>query len=171
MSDRLTLWFPLGIMVLLALLTFWLERTVQGPLFKRDGSARHDPDYWVENFVARRLGKDGLPLHMLAAIKLKRGNNVYIANIVKCRPPGNRNPEADEIVQCLPYLQRPLSVQRHYLRHRWQFLRGRKRELPGPRIRAGLQAAPTVRKLRPGGRPVPGHHRNRRRPRLCPCLR
>lgn len=71
MSDRLTLWFPLGIMVLLALLTFWLDRTVHAPLFKRDGSARHDPDYWVENFVAKRLGKDGLPLHTLAAVKLE----------------------------------------------------------------------------------------------------
>lgn len=71
MSDRFTLWFPLGIMVLLALLTFWLDRTVQGPLLKRDGSARHEPDYWVENFVAKRLGEDGLPLHTLAAVKLE----------------------------------------------------------------------------------------------------
>jgi DNA polymerase len=47
---------------------------------------------------------------MLAAIKLKRGNNVYIANIVKCRPPGNRNPQADEIAQCLPYLQRQIAL-------------------------------------------------------------
>ncbi len=31
--------------------------------------------------------------NMLAAIKLKRGENVYIANVVKCRPPGNRNPQ------------------------------------------------------------------------------
>jgi lipopolysaccharide export system protein LptC len=71
MSDRLTSWFPLGLMILLALLTFWLDHTVQEPLFKRNGSARHDPDYWVENFVARRLGKDGLPLHMLAAVKME----------------------------------------------------------------------------------------------------
>lgn len=71
MSSRLTLWFPLGIMVLLALLTFWLDSAVQGSLFKRDGSTRHDPDYWVENFVAKRLGKDGLTLHTLAAVKME----------------------------------------------------------------------------------------------------
>ena len=71
MSARLTLWFPLGLMILLALLTFWLDRTVQEPLFKRDGSTRHAPDYWVENFVAKRLGEDGLPLHTLAAVMLE----------------------------------------------------------------------------------------------------
>jgi uracil-DNA glycosylase family 4 len=47
---------------------------------------------------------------MLAAIKLKRGANVYIANIVKCRPPNNRTPAADEIAQCLPYLQRQIDL-------------------------------------------------------------
>ena len=40
--------------------------------------------------------------NMLAAIRLKRGHNVYIANVVKCRPPGNRNPEPDEVAQCEP---------------------------------------------------------------------
>lgn len=47
---------------------------------------------------------------MLAAINLKRGENVYIANIVKCRPPGNRTPEADEIARCLPYLRRQIEL-------------------------------------------------------------
>ncbi len=35
---------------------------------------------------------------------------VFITNVVKCRPPGNRDPEADEIVACAPYLQRQLAV-------------------------------------------------------------
>lgn len=48
--------------------------------------------------------------NMLAAINLKRGQNVYIANIVKCRPPGNRDPQADEITQCEPFLQRQLAL-------------------------------------------------------------
>jgi len=48
--------------------------------------------------------------NMLMAIKLKRGKNVYIANVVKCRPPGNRAPEADEVDACLPYLQRQISL-------------------------------------------------------------
>jgi DNA polymerase len=47
---------------------------------------------------------------MLAAIKLKRGDNVYIANIVKCRPPGNRNPEPQEALQCEPYLHRQIDL-------------------------------------------------------------
>jgi len=71
MNERLPLWFPLGLMILLALLTFWLDRTVQEPLEKRDGSTRHDPDYQVENFLARRMGKDGLPLHTLVASKME----------------------------------------------------------------------------------------------------
>jgi uracil-DNA glycosylase len=48
--------------------------------------------------------------NMLLSIKLKRGNKVYISNIVKCRPPGNRAPEADEIATCLPYLQRQIAL-------------------------------------------------------------
>lgn len=68
--DRLTLWFPAGLLVLLAMLTFWLDRTVQPPQPKNDGSSRHDPDYSVENFSATRMGKDGLPLHTLAAAKM-----------------------------------------------------------------------------------------------------
>jgi uracil-DNA glycosylase len=47
---------------------------------------------------------------MLAAIKLKRGENVYICNVVKCRPPGNRNPEPDEARKCEPYLQRQIEL-------------------------------------------------------------
>jgi DNA polymerase len=66
-----------------------------------------DEDAQGEPFVGQ-AGK--LLDSMLAAIKLKRGKNVYIANIVKCRPPNNRNPEADEIAQCLPYLQRQIEL-------------------------------------------------------------
>ena len=48
--------------------------------------------------------------NMLAAIGLKRGENAYIANIVKCRPPGNRNPEAVEALACAPYLARQIEL-------------------------------------------------------------
>lgn len=48
--------------------------------------------------------------NMLAAINLKRGRNVYIANIVKCRPPGNRNPASEEAQQCEPYLARQIEL-------------------------------------------------------------
>ena len=46
---------------------------------------------------------------ILAAIGCPR-ETVYIANIVKCRPPQNRNPETDEIVECLPYLHRQIAL-------------------------------------------------------------
>ncbi len=48
--------------------------------------------------------------NMLSAIGLQRGNNVYIANIVKCRPPNNRNPEPNETKQCEPYLARQIEL-------------------------------------------------------------
>jgi DNA polymerase len=46
---------------------------------------------------------------MISAMQYKR-EEVYIANIVKCRPPGNRNPEKDEAMQCLPYLKRQIEL-------------------------------------------------------------
>lgn len=48
--------------------------------------------------------------NMLAAIGLKRGENVYIANVLKCRPPGNRNPEPHEVAACSPYLARQIEL-------------------------------------------------------------
>jgi len=47
---------------------------------------------------------------MLTAIDLKRGEDVYIANAVKCRPPGNRTPEAPEMAACAPYLKRQIEL-------------------------------------------------------------
>lgn len=66
-----------------------------------------DEDAQGEPFV----GQAGRLLdNMLAAITLKRGANVYIANIVKCRPPGNRNPQPEEAQACAPYLQRQIEL-------------------------------------------------------------
>jgi DNA polymerase len=48
--------------------------------------------------------------NMLAAIGLARGENVYICNVLKCRPPGNRNPEPLEVAQCSPHLLRQLEL-------------------------------------------------------------
>ncbi|AOK29390.1 MULTISPECIES: uracil-DNA glycosylase family protein [Burkholderia] len=50
--------------------------------------------------------------NMLRALSLARGENVYIANVIKCRPPGNRNPEPDEVARCEPYLQRQVALVR-----------------------------------------------------------
>jgi uracil-DNA glycosylase family 4 len=47
---------------------------------------------------------------MLRAIGLARGHNVYIANILKSRPPGNRDPAAAEVAACLPYLERQIEL-------------------------------------------------------------
>ncbi|MFA6119974.1 MAG: uracil-DNA glycosylase [Sideroxydans sp.] len=66
-----------------------------------------DEDERGEPFVGQ-AGK--LLDNMLASIKLKRGDNVYIANIVKCRPPNNRAPEADEVATCLPYLKQQIAL-------------------------------------------------------------
>ena len=49
---------------------------------------------------------------MLAAIDLARGEDVYIANAVKCRPPGNRTPDAAEMAACWPYLRRQIDLTR-----------------------------------------------------------
>lgn len=75
-------------------------------LFVGEGPGE-DEDAQGEPFVGQ-AGK--LLDNMLLAIGLRRGNNVYIANIVKCRPPNNRNPDADEIAQCLPYLERQIEL-------------------------------------------------------------
>ena len=48
--------------------------------------------------------------NMLAAVKLKRGENVYIANVLKCRPPGNRNPEPGEVAKCTPHLLKQIEL-------------------------------------------------------------
>jgi uracil-DNA glycosylase len=50
--------------------------------------------------------------NMLAALGLARGKNVYIANVLKCRPPGNRNPEPEEVARCAPFLVRQIELLR-----------------------------------------------------------
>jgi uracil-DNA glycosylase len=47
---------------------------------------------------------------MLHAIGLNRGTNVYIANVLKSRPPGNRDPKPEEVAACLPYLMRQIEL-------------------------------------------------------------
>ncbi len=48
----------------------------------------------------------------LAAIELDRRRNCFIANVVKCRPPGNRDPNPDEVAACMPYLARQIDLLR-----------------------------------------------------------
>src|SRR5205814_1006654 len=72
-------------------------RLLSGALRARGGAR---PDVGA---VTRRL-------NMLAAIGLSRGENVYIANVLKCRPPGNRNPESEEVAKCTPFLKRQIAL-------------------------------------------------------------
>jgi uracil-DNA glycosylase family 4 len=83
------------------------------------GVGRHDAELFVigeapgadedrqgEPFV----GRAGVLLNaMLLAIGLRR-SEVYIANILKCRPPGNRDPKPEETAACTPYLERQLEL-------------------------------------------------------------
>ncbi len=56
------------------------------------------------------VGRAGqLLTKMIEAINLTR-DQVYIANVIKCRPPGNRNPEPDEIAECEPFLFRQIAA-------------------------------------------------------------
>lgn len=48
--------------------------------------------------------------NMLKAISLGRGKQVYITNVLKCRPPANRNPDAAEVAQCEPFLRRQVRL-------------------------------------------------------------
>jgi len=57
------------------------------------------------------VGKAGKLLDaMMAAIGIQRGDKVYIANTVKCRPPLNRTPETEELAACFPYLARQIAL-------------------------------------------------------------
>ena len=57
------------------------------------------------------VGRAGQLLdNMLAALGLRRGENVYIANILKCRPPGNRDPAPAEAASCRPFLDRQIDL-------------------------------------------------------------
>ena len=67
-----------------------------------------DEDLQGEPFV----GRAGQLLNkILEAIQFKR-EDVYICNILKCRPPGNRNPEQGEVDQCIPYLRKQIDLVR-----------------------------------------------------------
>ena len=69
----------------------------------------HDEDEQGLPFV----GEAGKLLdNMLMSVGLRRNVNVYIANVIKCRPPDDRNPHVGEIASCLPYLRRQIGLVR-----------------------------------------------------------
>jgi len=70
----------------------------EGPGFEEDRQGR--PFVGAAGNLLNRI---------IAAMQLTRAE-VYICNIVKCRPPGNRNPQSDEIAMCIPFLDRQLRA-------------------------------------------------------------
>ena len=57
------------------------------------------------------VGRGGQLLDkFLAAVDLDRKKNIYIGNMVKCRPPKNRDPEAGEVAECIGYLQKQIEL-------------------------------------------------------------
>lgn len=67
----------------------------------------YDEDVKGEPFVGR--AGQLLTEIITKGMKLRR-EDVYIANVVKCRPPNNRNPEPDEIASCMPFLARQIAL-------------------------------------------------------------
>ncbi len=65
------IWFGLLLLALLTALTFWIDRTVQPPAPKRDGSTRHAPDYIVNHFLSTRTDGFGNPRYDLAGVEMR----------------------------------------------------------------------------------------------------
>lgn len=69
-QDRLVNWFPALALGMLALVTWWLDAKVAAGLGGGKSALRHEPDYYLERFVATRLGEDGRVRQSLQAEKL-----------------------------------------------------------------------------------------------------
>jgi len=78
----------------------------KAPLMFVGEAPGEDEDKKGEPFVGR-AGQ--LLTKIIEAISLTR-EQVYIANVIKCRPPGNRNPEPDEVAACEPFLFRQIEI-------------------------------------------------------------
>ena len=65
--DRLVAWSPVLLLGALAALTYWLDAQVQPPSERRDGSSRHDPDLFLQDFRAVTFDASGKPRETLSA--------------------------------------------------------------------------------------------------------
>ena len=70
MSERLASVFPLMLLALLAVITWWLDQVLQGPPVRRDAILRHDPDYIVNGLVGMRMDVAGKVKYTLRAQKM-----------------------------------------------------------------------------------------------------
>lgn len=72
MIDRTnTILFPLIVLSVLAVITFWIDHTVKLQAEKNDGMTRHDVDYFLENFVTTKTDINGNLRHVLAAVEMR----------------------------------------------------------------------------------------------------
>lgn len=71
MKGLPAIWFGLLLLALMTALTFWIDRTVQLPAPKRDGSTRHDVDYIVKNFSSIRTDGYGNPRYELSGVEMR----------------------------------------------------------------------------------------------------
>jgi lipopolysaccharide export system protein LptC len=67
--DRLVAWSPVLLLGALAALTYWLDAQVQAPPARRDGSSRHDPDLFLQDFKAITFDAQGNPRETLSAAR------------------------------------------------------------------------------------------------------
>ncbi len=70
MFNRAAIFFPVILAGLIALITFWINKTVEHQPQKANGNNRHDPDYIMEHFVTKQTGVDGKLRYILAADKM-----------------------------------------------------------------------------------------------------
>lgn len=67
--NRLVAWSPVLLLGALAALTYWLDAQVQAPPARRDGSSRHDPDLFLQDFKAMTFDAKGRPREALSAVR------------------------------------------------------------------------------------------------------
>lgn len=71
LGTRAAITFPLALLIFLAVLTFWINRAVQPPVPRLDGSSRHDPDYIMSKFVTTQTDAKGDLRYKLAAVEMR----------------------------------------------------------------------------------------------------
>jgi lipopolysaccharide export system protein LptC len=83
--DKLVAWSPVLLLGALAALTYWLDAQVQPQPVRRDGSARHDPDLFLQDFRAITFDAQGQPRETLAAVRAEHFPDDDSAELVSPR--------------------------------------------------------------------------------------
>ena len=85
LNTKSAIIFPLALLLLLAMLTFWIDKSVQPIAPKLDGSSRHDPDYIMHNFVTTQTDVNGELRYKLAANEMKHFPDKDTTDLIKPR--------------------------------------------------------------------------------------